>query len=185
MFETTEVILQMIQIYLAVGFSLGVLYNIFRFIRLTFPNLFLFGAVLDIIFTLTAGIVMFIFSAAYGMGYFRLYYVLAAALGFAANMFTLGFAVPPIARLTRRILRRLYSFITDVSCKMFSFIRQKTTNVFIKISEIIAYFNEKCKIHLKKHDNMLYNNYDHKIGLFIKKGGETGDVIKAKVRKIG
>lgn len=185
MFETTEVILQMIQIYLAAGFFLGVLYNIFRSIRLTFPKLFLFGAVLDIIFALTAGFVMFVFSAAYGMGYFRLYYVFAAALGFAANMFTLGFAVPPLARFFGKVLRRLNTIIGGFVVRSFSLFRQKATGFFIKISENITKINEKCKIHLKKHDKMMYNNNDHKIGYLLKKGGETGNVIKAKVRKIG
>lgn len=185
MFETEEVILQMIQIYLSVGFSLGIVYNIFRLIRLTFPGSRLLSILLDLIFTITAGLVLFVFSAAYGMGYFRLYYVFAAALGFTVNMLTVGFAVPPLAKLSGKLFRHINSAIASFLKRIFRFIRQKTTNVFIKMGEIIAKINEKYKIHLKKHYNMVYNNNDHKIGYLSKKGGEAGNVIKAKVRKIG
>lgn len=185
MFETTEVILQMIQIYLVVGFAMAVLYNLFRFVRLAFPKGFILSAVFDLIFAMVAGIVMFIFSAAYGMGYFRLYYVFAAALGFAANMLTLGFAVPPLARIFGRVISRVKKLICTFAVQIFRFIRQKTSSVFIKISEITTKITEKCKIHLKKHDKIVYNVYDHKIGVSYKKGGETVNVIKAKVRKIG
>ena len=185
MFETEEVILQMIQIYLAVGFSLGILYNIFRFIRLALPGLRLLAIILDLLFTITAGLVLFVFSAAYGMGYFRLYYILAAALGFTANMLTIGFAIPPLAKLSGKLLKHISGVIASFLKRIIRFIRQKSTKVFIKMGEIISKINEKCKIHLKKHYDMVYNNNDHKIGNLYKKGGETGNVIKAKVRKIG
>ncbi len=184
MFETTEVILQMIQIYLVIGFSLGILYNVFRFFIVAFPGFRFLNAFFDILFSLIAGIVLFVFSAAYGMGYFRLYYVFAAALGFLINMLTLGFAVPPSARVFGRVTRRLYGLLRAEIGKLISFIRQKSTVVFIKISENITKINEKCKIHLKKHNTMMYNINDHRIGDYYEKGGETGNVIKAKVRKI-
>ena len=185
MFETTEVILSMTGIYLVVGFALGVLYNIFRFCRKLFPRAKMLSAVLDLIFTVLSGIVLFIFSAAYGRGYFRLYYVAAAAIGFAANMLTLGFIVPPLARLFRRVFCRLSRCVSGYITKIISFIRQKATVVFIKIGEKLTKIAKKCKIHLKKYNKMVYNNNDHKIGKVYGKGGETGNAIKAKVRKVG
>ena len=185
MFETTEVILQMTGIYIAVGFALGVLYNIFRFVRGLFPRSKLLCAVLDLLFAVLSGIILFIFSAAYGRGYFRLYYLLAAAIGFAANMLTLGFAVPPLARLLRKVFRRIYRLVSGCFAKIISFIRQKATAVFIKIGEKLTKIVKKCKIHLKKTDRMVYNNNDHKIGKLYREGGEAGNAIKAKVRKVG
>ena len=185
MFETTDVILQMIGIYLAVGFALGVFYNIFRAVRILFPRQMLLTAILDIIFAVVSGVVLFIFSAAYGRGYFRLYYLFAAAVGFAANMLTLGFIVPPSAKLVRKLFLRLFRFISGFGSKIISFIRQKTTAVFIKIGEKLTKIVKKCKIHLKKHDKVVYNNNDHKIGKVYREGGETGNAIKAKVRKVG
>lgn len=185
MFETTEVILGMLQIYLIAGFALGILYNIFRFVRLTFPKMIVVSAVLDFVFAIISGLVLFILSAAYGMGYFRLYYIFAAAVGFAANMLTLGFVVPPVSKLLRRVIKTIYRWIAYYTVKWFGFIHQKLTSIFIKIGENITKINEKCKIHLKKHSNLVYNNIDHKIGELYGKGGETRNAIKAKVKKIG
>ena len=185
MFETTEVILQMVQIYLAAGFALGIIYNIFRFIRLIFPRLIVLSAVLDFIFAIIAGLILFILSAAYGSGYCRLYYVAASAVGFAANMLTVGFAVPPVSKLLRRILLILYRWIERYTVKLFGFIHQKLTVLFIKISENITKISEKCKKYLKKRSSLVYNNNDNKIGVVYGKGGETRNAIKAKVKKIG
>lgn len=185
MFETTEVILQMTGIYLAVGFALGVLYNLFRFVRKLLPELKLLAAVLDFLFAIISGLILFIFSAAYGRGYFRLYYLFAAAVGFAANMLTLGFLVPPLAKVLRKVFRRSYRIISGYFAKLISLIRQKVTAVFIKIGEKLTNFAKKYKLYLKKHRKVVYNNNNHKIGEVYREGGETGNAIKAKVRKVG
>ena len=73
MFETADTVLSMIGIYAAVGFFLAVLYNLFRFPRLAFPKRRILAAVLDFLFAVIAGFVLFVFSAAYGSGFFRLF----------------------------------------------------------------------------------------------------------------
>ncbi len=185
MFESFEDSFEMFGIYAAVGFFLGVFYNMFRFVRLAFPKLKITGAVLDFLFAVISGVVLFAYSVEYGTGYFRLYYVIAAALGFAVNMLTLGFAVPPVARFSGRVLSAVFRVIMGSARKIFSVIAQTADKCFVKIGEKLTKLRKKCKKCLKKDDKQVYNNEDNKIGkVFYRKGSEERNGIKAKVRKI-
>ena len=96
MFETTEQTLSLCGSFASAGFILAVLYNILRFPRLAFPKRKVMGALMDALFAIVAALTLFIMSVEYGTGFFRLYYIAAAAFGFAANMLTLGWLVPPL-----------------------------------------------------------------------------------------
>ena len=180
MFETAETVLSMIGIYAAAGFFLDVLYNVFRFPRLAFPKMKKLAFVLDLLFALITGFVLFVFSVAYGTGFFRLYYVIAAALGFAVNMVTIGLLVPPAARLFGRVSH----YIGEAVMRPVIYICQKSTNLFIKIRKFLSNNAEKIKKYLKKNRQVVYNNNDHKIDKVFQEGGENSNAIKANVRKI-
>ncbi|MBQ3841996.1 MAG: spore cortex biosynthesis protein YabQ [Ruminiclostridium sp.] len=180
MFEDTGTVLSMIWIYAAVGFFLAVLYNLFRFPRLAFPKMKKLAAVLDFLFAVIAGFVLFVFSAAYGSGFFRFYYVAAAALGFAVNMITIGLAVPPLSRLFGRACRYISAKLMIPIC----YIRQKSTKMFVEIAKMLSNNAEKLKKYLKNNNKIVYNSSDHKIGKVYPEGGENRNAVKAKVRKI-
>ena len=180
MFETADTVLSMIGIYAAVGFFLAVLYNLFRFPRLAFPKRRILAAVLDFLFAVIAGFVLFVFSAAYGSGFFRRYNVAAAALGFSVNMVTIGFAVPPAARLFGRVCR----FVSAQIMRPIRYIRQKVTKIFIENRKILSNSAEKIKKYLKSNNKVVYNNTGHNVGEVYPEGGENRNAVKAKVRKI-
>ncbi|MBQ9384049.1 MAG: spore cortex biosynthesis protein YabQ [Ruminiclostridium sp.] len=187
MFETIQDTLALCGIFGAAGLLLAVLYNIFRFVRLAFPGLRFTAAVLDILFALIAGLTLFIMSAEYGSGAFRLYYVFAAAVGFAANMLTVGFAVPPLARLFSRLcgaLWRLAVKIAGIIAKPVSALCTKVKRLFIAFARKIRKIAENSKIRLQRSRQKVYNNTNRTIGEVRGKDGERGNVIKAKVRKI-
>lgn len=179
MFESFEDALGMIGLYAAIGFVLAVLYNIIRFFAVAFPSFGKITAVFDILFCLIAGLVLFAFSVEYGTGFFRLYYVIAAAFGFAVNTVTLGAAVPPLARLFGRICRKLGELLEIP----LHFICEKSTQFRLFIQKNLSIFAEKVKLHLKKRRQTVYNSIDHKIGKVYAKGGENRNAVKAKVRK--
>ena len=184
MFESFADSLGMCELYTIVGFFLGVFYNVFRFVRLAFPKMKITAAVLDILFGLISAFVLFAYSVEYGTGFFRLYYVFAAALGFAINMLTLGFAVPPSARLFGRAARAVWGKIHALAAKLFSAIQQTAGRCFVKISEKLKKYREKRRNILKNRHSMVYNIEDNKIGKVYRKGRESNNGIKAKVRKI-
>ena len=187
MFETTEQTLSLCGTFASAGFILAVLYNIFRFPRLAFPKRRVMGAVLDVTFALIAGLTLFIMSVEYGTGFFRLYYVAAAAFGFAANMLTLGWAVPPIAKFFSRLCGALGRFIAKaagVAVKPVCAIFTKAASKFAVIRKNMREIAENNKIRLQSYRQKVYNKSNRKIGEEYGKGGERGNVIKAKVRKI-
>ena len=184
MFESPETVLEMLGIYAVVGFFLAVVYNILRFFRLMLPKMRKASAVTDFLFAITAGFVLFAFSVDRGMGFFRLYYVAAAAFGFAVNMLTLGFAVPPLARAFRRVFGFAADKIAHLLIKPAQKLCAKITYCLGKIRKNISEIAEKRKIHLQMRRQMMYNINDHKIGEVYPEGGENRNAIKAKVRKI-
>ncbi len=184
MFESFEDSLLMCELYAVVGFFLCAFYNVFRFVRLAFPKLKITAAVLDILFSVICAFVLFAYSVEYGTGFFRLYYVFAAALGFAVNMLTLGFAVPPLSRLFGRIFRAAAGKISTLLRKLFGAIHQTANRCFVKISEKLTKYREKRRNILKKSREIVYNIEDSKLGKVYRKGSEKSNGIKAKVRKI-
>ena len=184
MFESDETILAMLGIYSAVGFCLAVLYNVLRFFRLAFPEFRKAAAVSDFMFAATAGLVMFAFSVDNGTGFFRLYYVAAAAFGFALNMVTLGLAVPPAAKLSGKLFRLIGNMICRIVMVPVNLFCNISTYICSNLQKYVSKIAEKRKTYLKKRREMVYNNLDHKIGEIYTEGGENRNAIKAKVRKI-
>ncbi|MBO6301787.1 MAG: spore cortex biosynthesis protein YabQ [Ruminiclostridium sp.] len=184
MFETFRDALNMIGLYAAVGFALAVLYNILRFFRLMLPKMRIAAAVSDFLFAMTAGVVLFAYSVDNGMGFFRLYYVFAAAFGFTLNMVTVGLIVPPLARLFGKLFHWFAGKLFGILTIPVNFVCHKATYFYAIIQKYISIFAEKRKIRLQNRRKMMYNNTDHKIGKVYPKGGESRNAIKAKVRKI-
>lgn len=184
MFESFQDALNMIGVYTAVGFALAVLYNILRFFRLAFPKMKKSIAAADVLFTLIAGFVLFAFSVDRGMGFFRLYYVAAAAFGFALNMVTLGLPVPVLARVFGKVLRRVWDAVSDMIRIPTEYACKKAIYISAESRKIISKIAEKYQMHLQKRRNVMYNSTNRKIAYVYPKGGENRNAIKAKVRKI-
>ena len=180
MFETTDDALGMIALYAAVGFFLAVIYNILRFFRLALPKMKRTAAVCDFMFAVIAGFVLFAFSVGYGTGFFRLYYVIAAAFGFALNMVTLGMPIPVLARLSGRF----FGFVVKIVSRPIRKVCTNITNCIVQILKNISNTAKTCEKHLKIRRKMLYNVKDNKIDELYPKGGENSYAIQAKVRKI-
>ena len=180
MFETFDDTLGMIWLYAAAGFCLAVIYGILRFFRLALPKMKRTAAVCDFLFAVTAGFVLFALSVGYGTGFFRLYYVVAAAFGFALNMVTIGAPVPLLARLMRRFL----TFAAGKVAKPAKIVCEKITDISARLLKYMAETAKKCEKHLIIRRKMVYNVKDNKIDEVYPKGGENSNAIQAKVRKI-
>ncbi len=72
------------------GVGLGMLYGIFKFIRVAFLSTKTAVIIADIIFMLIASIALFLYSLAMLYGYVRIYIVFGALCGFLAYRFSLG-----------------------------------------------------------------------------------------------
>lgn len=184
MFETTHDVLAQLGQFALIGFFLGLVYDLFRILRIMFRHPKLLVNIEDIIFMPFAAFVLFCFSVEIGLGAFRLYYLLSALFGAAVYHFTLGYLTRFAAELIRKILftvlRLMNKIVLKPLKKIFRAIQQKASPLFGTICRKSKKIAEKVRLPLKRRRDIVYNNSISNMG---EVGGEERSVIKAKVRK--
>lgn len=125
---------------LVFGAAAGLLYDIFKIIRMTLCKGKASVFVTDFLYVLIVSLNLFIFSVAYMLGFFRVFVTVGSFLGFVICRLTLG-----------RLLSLVY-------CPMIRF----TESVCVKISQKIK---KNLKKLLKNSNNILYNEGKNK-GIF-------------------
>ena len=145
------------------GAALGVVYDVFRALRIIFPPAAKKGAVLaeDIIFGIICGFSVFCFSTLAVRGQIRFFIFIGAALGFVLYILTAGSVVIGILRLVfgafYGCLRKVYSWIIERSVDLSRNICQKESKVFVGSNENVENKGLSGKKHLKIRDNLVYN----------------------------
>ena len=146
------------------GVALGVVYDIFKVLRLLGLNSFLTAFFEDILFFLISTITIFSFYMQITDGKFRIYPLVSAFLGFLIYFLTLE-------KIVFYIIKKIYNFIVFI----FSFIYRKIVLFIIKkvkqafvflLSPIFRVINKLLiqniaiffKKLLQKMQKMLYNN---------------------------
>lgn len=96
-----------------VGLSLGLIWDLFRFLRIIVPNnvQIIATAIVDIAFFLAAAIIVsvFVFETCYGFA--RGYAIFGVAIGFIFWRFTLGRLTLRIEWLLRRVIYTILSWV--------------------------------------------------------------------------
>lgn len=187
MLENTTEIFGLFSRFVFIGFILGFVYDIGRFIKFSLNLGKIFTFIHDFIFTFIFGIIIFIFSVKPGDGGIRLFYVFAALAGFTVYILSIGFLTKHIAKAFNRFFSMLFSAIKNAICILIEKISKtfypKFNVLFVKIRQKKSDISEKCKNYLKKNIRMVYNDSKSKIGKLSENGGENRNVIKAKVKK--
>lgn len=124
---------------LVFGAAAGLLYDIFKIIRMTLCKGKASVFVTDFLYVFIVSLNLFIFSVAYMLGFFRVFVTVGSFLGFVICRLTLG-----------RLLSLVY-------CPMIRF----TESVCVKISQKL----KKSEKLLKNSNNILYNEGKNK-GIF-------------------
>lgn len=118
---------------IVLGVALGMVYGIFRFIRIAFGFKKIATIISDILYMLIVFVSVFLFSLAYLLGYIRVYVFIGTGLGVLIYIITLG-----------RVMSKIY------------------TPFIVCIKKIIKKINCKIKKNTKKLlkniYNILYNN---------------------------
>lgn len=176
--------------FMAIGFILGFINNLIRLMRFTFGIKKLGTGIMDFLFIMFFGLIIFICSVAYGAGNLRLYYIIASLFGFAVNMVIFGKITSAAGRFFNRSCKKTASYIKRKIIVPIGYkIREiygKTHYIFVEKCQKMYKSLEKNKIHLKNTLHIVYNNNNNTIiGDFSRKGGENRNAIKAKVRKSG
>lgn len=171
------------------GFFIGVLYDVFRLIRLLIcggkNKAFLIS---DILFALVAAFLTFLFALTLLNGGIRGYVLFGELLGFLIYYISFGTFV---VRLTDKIaatLRRVFQTVFRVIAKPFLALHAAIRRVYAKIvqkaQKRARISVKKSKIYLKNICNLLYNHHDEVFsGDEMSPDGERDDKRKKKQSK--
>jgi len=91
-------------ISLAVGFAMGVVYEVFRLVRLISPKNRILCFVCDVLFMSLASLISFVLTVVINLGIVRWYILLGEALGFFTYMRTMGRVSGAFFRLIRKLV---------------------------------------------------------------------------------
>ena len=118
------------------GVGLGMLYGVFKFIRVAFLSTKTAVIIADIIFMLIASIALFLYSLAMLYGYVRIYIVFGALCGFLAYRFSLG-------KLISRIYCPIINAINVIIKKITKKLLKSSNNILYNMSKKIDTFRNK------------------------------------------
>lgn len=154
-----------------IGCAIGVVYDIFRILRIVIPHGTVLTFIEDFIFWVIAMCVAFWFLLMYNNGQVRWYLLLGFISGFTIYINTLGVLVIMQAKFIVRILKAIlhfilipFLFLAKQICKLFSFLGKKIKKPFI-------FMKKRCII--------ILTNLKRK---FKRKGGKKRDGKKKKGR---
>ena len=128
---------------LLLGAALGMLYDVFRILRLLIPSGKVISFVEDIVYFLLCGVISFAFLIAVNNGIIRAYLLAGELLGAVLYYFTLG---KFIYRIFLSPFVRLFQAIAHGICHMAGKVRKKFAKNAIK-----------SKYRLKERRRLLYN----------------------------
>lgn len=126
---------------LGVGFLLGVLYDFFRALRLSFTKGKIAVVIFDLLYFFVVAFVSYIFILAANKGEIRSYIIIAELLGAVFYYFSLGFALMKLTDKFIFLLRRFYLIVFKIISYPFYFVK----STFLKIFRIFEAFFKKSE----------------------------------------
>ena len=187
-FEQSEQ-LKLFLLSLGAGFILGIIYDVFRTVRLTISKNKALIFVFDILYFITFALATFIFFLATNKGEFRAYMITGEIIGWFFYYVSFGLAAKRFTDEFVRIFHKLCTFIFKVIFAPFRLIFKS----FLKMKEIFLLFSQKLtkkftkirKKHLQNQRLYVYNL----LGIFKKqhfvqkKGGSSNGKQKENAKK--
>ncbi len=149
------------------GIGLGMLYDLFRILRLIIPSGKIISFVEDIIYFLLCGVISFAFLLAVNNGIVRGYLLIGEFLGAALYYFTLGKLIYRVADklilFFKKFLSLFYRIFLSPFVRIFRFILRILCRMVKKAGKKFAKNPIKSKYRLKQRHRLLYNvNKYHK-----------------------
>ncbi len=142
---------------LGFGFLLGILYDIFRTLRLVISRSPSFTVFMDILYFVLCAFLIFCFNLVIDSGKIRLYVLLGDLLGWMIYYFSFGEISIRISNMSVLLVRKVFRVIFKPFSKLKSRIKRKNRKFVVFSKKILRKFNKKLKFHLQKHKGMVYN----------------------------
>ena len=142
---------------LGFGFLLGILYDIFRTLRLIISDSSFFTVFADVTYFLVCTFLIFCFDLVVDSGKIRLYVLFGDLLGWLIYYFSFG---EISIKLSNKIVSSVKCFFCAVSAPVLKFgkrFKHKFGKSASFSKKIIRKFNKKLKFDLQKYTGMVYN----------------------------
>lgn len=146
------------------GFLIGILYDVFRTIRMLVSNGKKAFMVFDVLYAFTAAILTFLFLLTVQSGRVRGFVLFGELLGFLIYYISFGLLVvrvsDKIVHGLRRFFKGMFRLVTKPICRIANFFKRFFTKNVQKAQKKAKNSVKKSKFHLKSIRNMLYNQSD-------------------------
>lgn len=107
------------------GTLLGAIYDLFRIIRISFGGKVVAVFIEDIIFSIAALVLTFVFVIAFNNGELRFFILIGEFLGFTVYYFTVGKLTMLISKAIIKVIKRLIFLISFPFVKLLAVLRKK------------------------------------------------------------
>lgn len=151
---------------LALGFGLGLFYEVFRILRAVFPW---WGALVialqDVLYWSVCGVTTFLFFIQFTNGEVRAYALIGEGLGAALYLLTLGRLIRSLTQGILSLASRFLNFLYKIFCapviKLARRLGAKGKQLGKKVASGAKKAENKRKFHLKDRRVLLYNLLKH------------------------
>ncbi len=142
---------------LGFGFLLGILYDVFRTIRLIISDSRIFVLIMDLLYFSVCAFLTFCFLLVMDSGKIRLYVALGEMLGWLIYYFSFGVIAMKLTNAAVSFFRRMISALFKPLKRIFGRIIRKMGKISEKSKKIIRKSDKKTKFSLQKHKSIVYN----------------------------
>ncbi len=142
---------------LGFGFLLGILYDIFRTLRLIISGSSGFTVFADVVYFLVCAFLVFCFNLVVDSGKIRLYVLLGDMLGWMIYYFSFGEISIKLSNRAVASSRRLFRAVCKPILRLVNRFKRKYGKTASFSKKIIRKFNKKLKFDLQKYKGMVYN----------------------------
>ncbi|WP_312643701.1 spore cortex biosynthesis protein YabQ [Hydrogenoanaerobacterium sp.] len=146
---------------LALGFALGLFYDVFRIFRLAIHHSSVIIFLEDISYFVICAIITFLFSLSAVNGHVRVFLVIGELLGATIYYFSLGALVMSVSKIIIRfmkaLLRLLYRVFLRPFIRLFIWLARKTGKITNKMAVNAKKVRAKAKYSLKQRGILVYN----------------------------
>lgn len=172
---------------LALGFALGLFYDVFRVLRLAVRHSSAIVFLEDICYFIVCAILTFLFSLSAINGHVRVFLVLGELLGATIYYFSLGVLVmgvsKAIIRFVKALLHLLYRILLRPFVRLFGWFYAKLSKAGGKLAQNAKKVRAKTKYTLKRRGILVYNLYvKGNLKKCKKTGIKRGDTLHAKAK---
>ncbi len=147
---------------LGFGFLLGILYDVFRTLRLIISRSPGFTLFMDILYFVISAFLVFFFNLVVDEGKIRLYVLTGDLLGWLIYYLSLGEISVRISNNIILSARKVFYAVSKPFLRFGQRLKRKNKKCVVFFKKIIKKFNKKSKFNLQKYKCLVYNLIGYK-----------------------